>query len=224
MGRLLSFKSVPETLREVQDVRVFEGTGPGTLFIVPRCPPHMFPRLEMDKGIGNFAHYSSIIQKIEVFQRVASEEGGRVALAVMGERLIVAYLAGWYPSPDERWSRLDHVMYEMGAIEVSRNFRNMGIAAKLFLTIMEDDFFEDKIAYMNGFSWHWDLDGSGLTIARYRAMMINLLNKGGFQEVYTNEPNIALRQENLFMVRIGSRVSEQDLARFRDLRFGIVRR
>jgi acetoin utilization protein AcuA len=89
---------------------------------------------------------------------------------------------------------------------------------------MEDDFFEDKIAYMNGFSWHWDLDGSGLTMAQYRAMMINLLNKGGFQEVYTNEPNIALRQENLFMARIGSRVSEQDLARFRDLRFGIVRR
>jgi acetoin utilization protein AcuA len=100
----------------------------------------------------------------------------------------------------------------------------MGIASKIFDVIMDDDFFEDKIAYMNGFSWHWDMDGSGLTMPEYRRMMLRLLRKHGFEECYTNEPNVALREENFFMVRIGSRVSEEDRKRFRDLRFGIVRR
>jgi len=220
----LTFRSVPEALTEVPDVRILWETPRGTLRLVPRCPPEVFSRLELDKGIGNFAHYSSIIQKMEVFRRVASQKDGRVALAVVGERLIAAYLACWYPSPEDRWSRLGELMYEMGAIEVSRNFRNMGIAAKMFLMTMEDDFFEDKIAYMNGFSWHWDLDGSGLTMAQYRAMIVNMLSKAGFEEMYTNEPNIALRQENVFMARFGSRVSGRDKARFRDLRFNIVRR
>ena len=61
-------------------------------------------------------------------------------------------------------------------------------------------------------------------MAQYRAMIVNMLSKAGFEEMYTNEPNIALRQENVFMARIGSRVSGRDKARFRDLRFNIVRR
>jgi len=220
----LTSTPVPETLADIRDVRILQETSQGTLFLVPRCPVEVFPRLELEKGIGNFPQYSSIIQKIEVFQGVASKKDGRVGLVVLGERSIVAYLACWYPSPDDRWSRLGELMYEMGVLEVSRNFRNMGIGVRIFLTIMADDFFEDKIAYVNGFSWHWDLDGSGLTMAQYRVMMINLVRKAQFEEVYTNEPNIALRQENVFLARIGSRVSEQDRARFRDLRFNIVRR
>ena len=112
----------------------------------------------------------------------------------------------------------------MAALEVSRNYRGMGIAGKIFRLLMQDDFFEDKIAYICGFSWHWDLDGSGLTMAQYRRMMLGLLKRYGFEECYTNEPNVALREENFFMVRIGSRVSQEDRIRFRDLRFGIVRR
>jgi acetoin utilization protein AcuA len=115
-------------------------------------------------------------------------------------------------------------MYEMGAVEVSRNFRHVNVAQKMISLILADDFFEDKIAYMNGFSWHWDLDGSGLTMAEYRKMMMHLLKGHGFQEYYTNEPNIALREENIFMARIGSRVSAEQLQRFRNLRFGIADR
>jgi len=54
--------------------------------------------------------------------------------------------------------------------------------------------------------------------------MIRLLKGFGFQECYTNEPNIAMREENLFMVRMGSEVSEEDQKLFRNLRFGIVNR
>jgi acetoin utilization protein AcuA len=196
----------------------------GTITIYPRCAPSFFSSLKLDAGLGNFSHYSSIIQKLEVFEKVASAKDGRVALALREENSVVGYLACWYPDRAERWSKLGELMYEMGAVEVSRNFRNVNIAQRMISLILADDFFEDRISYMNGFSWHWDLDGSGLTMAEYRKMMMHLLKGHGFQEYYTNEPNIALREENIFMARIGSRVSAEQQKRFRNLRFGIVDR
>ncbi|MDQ7782457.1 MAG: N-acetyltransferase [Desulfomonilaceae bacterium] len=186
------------------------------------CPPGFFADLSLDSGLGRFAHYSSIIQKFDVFEKIASGKDGKVALAILEPRTVVAYAACWYPSTSERWSKLGELMYEMGAIEVSRNFRHMGIAQTIINHIMEEEFFEHKIAYMNGFSWHWDLDGSHLTIDQYRNLMIQLLSKHGFKEYYTNEPNIALREENIFMARVGEGVSSDDRKRFRNLRFGIV--
>lgn len=196
----------------------------GAITICPRCVPGFFSNLKLDAGLGNFAHYSSIIQKLDVFEKVISGKDGRVAVALKESNIVVGYLVCWYPDRAERWSRLGELMYEMGAIEVSRNFRHMQIAQKMITLILDDDFFEDKIAYMNGFSWHWDLDGSGLTMAEYRKMMMRLLKGYGFQEFYTNEQNIALREENIFMARIGSRVSAEQQQKFRNLRFGIVDR
>ncbi|MEW6110595.1 MAG: N-acetyltransferase [Thermodesulfobacteriota bacterium] len=206
------------------DERIFETTEEGTLSIVAKCPPQLFPDLVLDKGIGNFSHYRSIIQKLDVFQKIAATEGGRVAVAVIRDRVMVGYSACWYPPEGERWSKLGNLMYEMGAIEVSRNYRHLKIARRLINVLMEDDFFENKIAYMNGFSWHWDLDGTGMTMGQYRKMIMGLLRPHGFKEVYTNEPNIGLREENFFMARIGSRVSEENRAGFRNLRFGLVNR
>jgi acetoin utilization protein AcuA len=179
--------------------------------------------LELDEGIGHFAHYSSIIQKLEVFERVASSEGGNVTLALLNGRRIVGYGVCWYPDESERWAALGKLLYEMGALEVSRNFRRLGLAQKIIQLIMEDrEFFAQKIAYMKGYSWHWDLDGSGLTIAQYRNMMIHLMKPYGFREYPTNEPNIAIREENLFLARIGERVSQEDRRRFRNLLFGVL--
>jgi acetoin utilization protein AcuA len=206
-----------------RDAELIE-TPKGTITIYPKCGPGSFSGLNLDAGIGNFSHYSSIIQKLEVFEKVASAKDGRVALALREESSVVGYLACWYPDRAERWSKLGELMYEMGAVEVSRNFRHVNVAQKMISLILADDFFGDKIAYMNGFSWHWDLDGSGLNMAEYRKMMMHLLKVHGFQEYYTNEPNIALREENIFMARIGSRVSAEQQQRFRNLRFGIVDR
>lgn len=199
-------------------------TGSGQIIIHPRCSAGSFKGLQLDAGLGNFAHYSSIIQKLETFEKIASGKDGRVALALIDENIIVAYMVCWYPDSTDRWSKLGELMYEFGAIEVSRNFRKMGIAAEMVSSVIRNDFFDEKISYMNGYSWHWDVDGSSLTLVQYRKMMLNFMKPFGFEEYYTNEPNIALRQENLFMARIGSKVSEEDQLRFRNLRFGIVNR
>jgi acetoin utilization protein AcuA len=193
----------------------------GPLTFRSLCPPGLFSRLELDQGLGSFPHYSSIIQKLAVFERIASGEDGNVILALLGERLVVGYAVCYYPEQRERWARLGKLMYEMGAIEVSRGYRHLHLAQRLAELSVDADFFEDKIAYMNGFSWHWDLDGTGFTMAQYRKMMVNLLKPYGFREYPTNEPNVAMREENVFLSRIGSRVSPRDQRRFRNLLFGI---
>lgn len=177
--------------------------------------------LELDDGLGKFAHYSSIIQKFEVFERILQDPEGKLCLALINDHIVIGYLAGWRPSENDRWYAMGDVMFEMGAIEVSRNYRGLGIADLLFEAMMADEFFEEKIAYMNGFSWHWDLEGSGLTMPEYRRMMVNFVKRKGFKELYTNEPNVAMRDENFFTARIGSKVSEEDIKKFKNLRFGI---
>ena len=216
--------SQTETSRDRRKSTVTLETPKGPIVIRPRCTPGFFRDLKLDSGLGHFSHYSSIIQKLDVFEKIAAGRDGRVALGIVDDKIVVAYGVAYYPDRTERWSKLGDLMYELAAFEVSRNYRNMKIAEVILSEILQDDFFEDKIAYMNGFSWHWDLDGKGLTMAQYRKMMMGFFKKHGFQEYYTNEPNIAIREENLFMARVGSRVSPEDRQRFRNLRFGIVNR
>ena len=54
----------------------------GTLTVYPRCPPGSFEGLHLDSGLGTFAHYSSIIQRFDVFDQIAAGQDGRVTLAV----------------------------------------------------------------------------------------------------------------------------------------------
>ena len=219
---------------ESQDVPGFQSaqgatthieTPKGLVTIRSHCPPDFFSTLKLDSGLGDFAHYSSLIKRLDILAQIVLSKDGKVVVAVVpsgGKDVVIAYTASYYPGPRERWAALGELMYEMAIIEVSRNYRGLHLSSIIFKTIMDDDFFEDKVAYMNGFSWHWDLDGSGLTMAEYRRMMHGLLRANGFQEYPTNEPNIAIREENLFMARVGSRVSEKDRRRFQNLLFGIV--
>ncbi len=200
---------------------IIHETPKGKLLIRSNCPPGFCADLKLEEGLGHFSRYSSIIRKLEEFETIACRQEGRVTLALAEPNLIVGYGTCWYPAPDDRWSALGELMYEMGAVEVSRNFRSLQLAGLILEATMNEDFFEDKITYMCGFSWHWDLEGSGMNAVQYRQMMMKLYSRVGFREVYTNEPNIAMREENVMMIRVGSRVTPEDRQRFRYLRFGI---
>jgi acetoin utilization protein AcuA len=194
----------------------------GWISLYSNCPPGFFGRLKFDTGIGDFDNYSSIIQKLDEFEKIATTENGRVSIALLEPSVVVGYFACAHPKSDERWSKLGTLMYEFKAVEVSRNFRKCGLAARLIKTIVSESFIEDKIAYMNGYSWHWDMVGSGYAVDEYRKVHLQLLLPYSFQEVYTNEPNINLRLENIFMARIGARVSDEDRRRFKRLTLGIM--
>jgi len=206
---------------EVSPKLAVRDTQRGRITVRTKYPAASLKGLELENGLGHFAHYSSIIRNVDSFEKAAQRRGGRVTLAVLGPSLIVGYGLCWYPDANDRWSLLGDLMYETAAVEVSRNFRGMGLARLIMDVTMDDDFFEDKITYMMGLSWHWDLEGKGMTSGEYRRLMMDLYRRYGFREVYTNEPNIALRPENVMMIRVGSRVSGEDQKLFRYLRFGI---
>jgi acetoin utilization protein AcuA len=75
---------------------------------------------------------------------------------------------------------------------------------------------------MVGFSWTRDLAGARMTAGQYRQMVKSLFKACGFEQYRTHEPNICLEPENLFMCRIGTKVSEVALDRFKWLRFGLA--
>lgn len=193
----------------------------GRIVIRSKCDPLFFQDLKMDDGLGTFSHYSSIVKKMDSFEKYALRDDSRVSVAIRDPNMVVGYCIGSYPEPSDRWILLGKLMYELAALEISRNFRGLNLAHLLIQQTMNDDFFEDKITYMCGYSWHWDLEGKNLTAGQYRNMMKQLYGRFGFREVYTNEPNIALRPENIMMIRVGSRVSAEDHMKFRHLRFGI---
>jgi acetoin utilization protein AcuA len=197
-------------------------TPQGPLSVYAQCPSGSFAHLEMDSGLGNFEDYSSIIQKRDEFEKIVASKDGRVTLVLLGQTIIVGYFACWHPRSGERWSKLGELMYELGAIEVSRNFRKLGIARHLVNAVLTEPFIEDKIAYMNGYSWTWDVEDSEAMLAEYRTVHLKILEPYCFREFYTNEPNIRLRNENIFMARIGARVSPADQERFKNLRLGML--
>jgi acetoin utilization protein AcuA len=197
-------------------------TAKGPVTIRTRCCPGSFVHLSMDAGLGHFPQYSSIIRKWESLDAIASSEGGRVTLALAESVLVVGYLTCWHPSDQDRWGSLGKLLYELAAIEVSRNYRRMGIARRMLEITLDDDFFADKIAFAKGLSWHWDFGATGLKAQPYRRMLIALCEGLGFREVHTNEPGIGLCVENFMLARIGPSVSPEDRKRFRFLRFGIT--
>ena len=64
-------------------------------------------------------------------------------------------------------------------------------------------------------------EGVRKTAQQYRQMLIKLFELHGFKEYQTNEPNVCLKPENLFMCRVGNIVNQVILDRFRWLRFGL---
>ena len=108
------------------------------------------------------------------------------------------------PDPEERWADSGpEIMMEVAAIEVCRNWRSHKIASSILKKMMVHPQIEDKIVYMVGYSWTWDFDGSGKTAQQYRKMLVKLFEPYRSMEYQTNEPNICLKPENLFMCRGG---------------------
>ena len=112
-------------------------------------------------------------------------------------------------------------MMEVKAIEVVRRCRSAGIAGGMLKLLLDHPRVEDRIIYMVGFAWTWDLRGTRMTAPQYRQMLLRLFKPCGFEQYRTNEPNICLKPENLFLCRIGRNITNDVIERFKWLRFGL---
>jgi acetoin utilization protein AcuA len=204
-------------VKEIQRI-----TTQGPVRVRAFCTPEQILSFSFDSQFRAYPQYKSIYTKRRTLEALAAVEGTNVALALTSDQRIIGFGVLAFPEPDERWARLGRgAMMEVRAIEVGRQWRGHKIADDLMRMLLTHPRLEQMIAYMVGYSWTWDIDGSGLSAQRYRNMLIRLFGGFGFLEFQTNEPNLCLKPENLFMARVGRQVSGQMRKAFKWLCFGI---
>lgn len=194
-------------------------TSRGRVCIMAKADPAFVSSLELDEGMGVFAapNYPPSREK-KALERIAGNEESNIILAYNEEKKIVGFVVIAAPSQAERWGKLGgQGLIEAMAIEVSRGWRSLGIADKMMELGLRDPFFDDKIVICTGYTWHWDLDSTGLDKNTYRRMLLKYLEKAGFMYYETDEPNVNLDSANFFTARVGPRVGAELYGRFESL-------
>ena len=205
-----------------QQDQFIQATDKGDVRIRSFCSPEEIRQFRFNPQFGIHARYRSLYTKRESLEESAAQTDANVAVALAEDDLIVGFGMLTYPDAGERWAKLEpRVMMEVKAVEVARDWRSTGLGEAIIAALLRHPLIDEKIVYMVGYSWTWDLDGTKKTAQDYRRMLIKLFEPFGFIEYQTNEPNICLKPENLFMGRIGRRVSEDMTKAFKWLRFGI---
>lgn len=194
----------------------------GKLRIRCGCTPGDIQQYTFDAQFGTYAQYRSLYTKRETLEKIAGHEGANIVLALTEADHIIGFGVLDYPESDERWVRLGPgMMMEVKAIEVCRDWRAARIANGILGMLLSHPRSEEMIVYMVGYSWTWDLDGTGKTAQEYRNILVRLFSSQDFVEMQTNEPNICLKPENLFMARAGKKVTDEISQQFKWLRFGM---
>jgi acetoin utilization protein AcuA len=194
----------------------------GAVTIRSFCSSEEIRQTMFNPQFSSHAQYRSLYTRRQSLEDNAEQPDTNVTLALTDGNLIVGFGVLAYPEPGERWAELEpQIMMEVKAIETSRVWRSQGLAKGILSMLLHHPFVEDKIVYMVGYSWTWDLDGSKKTAQQYRRMLIRLFEPFGFVEYQTNEPNICLKPENVFMGRVGKNVAAEVQDQFKWLRFGM---
>jgi acetoin utilization protein AcuA len=194
----------------------------GAVTIRSFCSSEEIRQTMFNPQFSSHAQYRSLYTRRQSLEDNAEQPDTNVTLALTDGNLIVGFGVLAYPEAGERWAELEpHIMMEVKAIETCRVWRSQGLAKGILSMLLHHSFVEDKIVYMVGYSWTWDLDGSKKTAQQYRRMLIRLFEPFGFVEYQTNEPNICLKPENVFMGRVGKNVSSAVQDHFKWLRFGM---
>jgi len=200
--------------------RIEWSTRQGKVIIDSFCSPDDIASLSFIEAYTKYAGYRSIVSKKETLIKSALQLDTNVTLAYTPDGKIVGFGILEYPDSGERWQKVGNgIMMEISVIEIGRPWRSLGISKKILRLLVDHPLKEDKIFYMVGYSWTWDLER--ISAMDYRSMLIGIFSRQGFKTFQTNEPNIMMRPENLFMARIGAMISEGMQKRFKLVRFDL---
>lgn len=192
---------------------IFE-TEAGSLILHSFCPPSLVASLKADSGLRAFARVPE--REHQLLLSIAERPDCALTLAYTPTGEIVGQVT---LAPADPWWQEVHNVYEL-AIEVSSNWRRLGIARQLLALALEHPLLEEMVLVAVGLSWHWDLKGTGLSPFRYRSLLAHILEPFHFFECQTDEPNIALDPDNILLVRIGQRVELEVMDKlFQKMRF-----
>ncbi|MCF3943296.1 GNAT family N-acetyltransferase [Oceanobacillus alkalisoli] len=158
-------------------------------------------------------------KQFEALLEIASFEEARIIVA-RTEEMIVGYVTYLYPDPLERWSTFKmKELIVLGAIEIIPDYRGQRVASNLLKLSMLDDYMENYIVISTEYYWHWDLEGTKLSIWDYRKVMEKMMASGGLTPAPTDDPEIISHPANTLMVRVGKNVPETTVEVFDNLRF-----
>jgi GNAT superfamily N-acetyltransferase len=104
--------------------------------------------------------------------------------------------------------------HEFGSIEVAPQFRRMRVAEALVAALVGNARLEEKILIGEALLSHWDLRGSGLDVWAYRAALLRLLERAGFERFDTSQPEVALDPASFLIARIGTKTSSESRSAF----------
>ncbi len=193
----------------------------GRVTLRARVQPADIDGLEMDRGMGMYTEpYSPPSLEKKALKRIAMQENSDVIVAVDPGRHIVGFIAIGRPAEMDRWGRLGpQGLLEALAIEVSQDWRRLDIANAMMRVGLADPVFDSKIVMCTGFSWHWDMDGVGVSKERYRELLLRYLAKAGFEYFHTDDPNVRLDPANFLTARVGRNASTGLCRRFSAMLF-----
>lgn len=158
-------------------------------------------------------------KQFEALIDIADFPEGRIIIA-RTEDTIIGYVTYLHADPLERWStfKMEDLII-LGAIEIIPEYRGAGTASGLLKVSMMDGYMENYIIISTEYYWHWDLDGTELSIWNYRKVMEKMMAVGGLSPAPTDDPEIISHPANCLMVRIGKHVPEDSIKQFDKLRF-----
>ena len=170
--------------------------------------------LEFDQKLDNFR---KAIKQKSCLCEIADSPDGSIYIARCYST-VVGYATFHNPDPSSRWFQHPSVL-ELGAVEVSPAWRHYKLAQRILSLAFSNPLMENHIVITMEYSWHWDLDGSALSLWNYQKMLTKLFGSVGMQRISTNDPEIMENPANVLMARIGKNITPQQAELFDHLRF-----
>ncbi|PKR79304.1 N-acetyltransferase [Halalkalibacillus sediminis] len=173
-------------------------------------------KYDFDEGLKAFRPPK---KQFEALQSIADFEEGRIIIARDQDK-VIGYATYLHPDPLERWSKIKmDDLLELGAIEVSHEYRGLKVGSNILEVSMLDDQMENYIVMTTEYYWHWDMKTTGLSVWEYRKVMERMMAHGGLEPMPTDDPEIMSHPANCLLVRIGKNVPHESVSTFDSLRF-----
>ncbi|MBT2765716.1 GNAT family N-acetyltransferase [Virgibacillus sp. LDC1] len=186
------------------------------LIIEGPVPPEQLSELTMHPDLKAFRRPA---EQHEALVEIAGLPEGRIIIT-RDQDMIVGYVTFHHPDEQERWSEGNmEDLIELGAIEVAKDYRSLGLGQQMIKTAFEEEQMERYIVFTTEYYWHWDLKGSGLNVWDYRKMMERLMKIVDMEWYATDDPEICSHPANCLMVRIGRHVPLSSQEQFDRIRF-----
>ncbi len=200
-----------EVQKDTNNIHKIE-TSNGLVFVEGPASREYLETLTINEGFSNFRIPE---RQYEALCNIASSPSGYVYVA-RNQQQIVGYVVFHKPNDFSRWSKHPRVL-ELGAIEISNQYRRIGLGTHLLKAAFSNPDMENHIIITTEFTWHWDLKESGLDVWNYQRMLTKLFSTVQFKRRRTDDPEILEHPANMLMVRIGSKIPQIYVKNFEEM-------